>query len=170
MKNSMREGMEDKTKRSGCFADIKDTRTILRILGKTYIPEVVEPTQSKETIRRNVEIIEQEIFAACGGSKDRYLGRVMKAIVSEEMFPSELTEGCMRWCLEEGREICKVVVKADHDLWWAVWIDAEAYVEKTYFNKDIVDMPLGDTELLQELAWRDFFKCAKQMKYPGSKL
>ena len=108
----MQEGIEDKTKRNGELADVDtrvilssgeladvDRRVILRILGKTYIPEVVEPTQSKETIGKNVEIMEQEIFAACGGSKDRYLGRVMEAIVSGEVFPRELTEGCMRWCL-----------------------------------------------------------------------
>merc|ERR1719430_1728197 len=116
MRERMREEIEERMRIRGELLGVKDERRLLKSLGLANLPVEVEPTQSRETIRKNVELIERDMFAASKGFKDQYLGQVMRMIVDAEIFPPILTEGCRRWCLVEEREVCKVVAKVNRKL------------------------------------------------------
>jgi len=118
MRERMREEIEDRMKTCGELIGEKDKRKLLRTLGLGNFPVEVEPTQSRETIKKNVDVIERDMFAASSGFKDQYLGQVMRMMVDPEIFPSNLTEGCVRWCLVEEREVCKVVAMVNRKLMW----------------------------------------------------
>ena len=118
MRERMREEIEDRMKTCGELLGEKNKRELLKTLGLANKPVEVEPTQSRETIRKNVEVMERDMFAASSGFKDQYLGQVMRMMVDPEIFPSNLTEGCRRWCLVEEREVCKVVARVNRELVW----------------------------------------------------
>ena len=118
MRERMREEIEERMRIRGELLGVKDERRLLKSLGLANLPVEVEPTQSRETIRKNVEVIERDMFAASKGFKDQYLGQVMRMLVDAEIFPSNLTEGCRRRCLVEEREVCKVVARVNRKLMW----------------------------------------------------
>ena len=162
IREKMREGIEDKMRKCGELAGVKKEKKMLRILGLVYTPVEVEPTQSKETIKKNVEVMEREMFATSEGSKDKYFEQIIRVIVGGEIFPSEIFEGCIRWCLEDRREVCKVVIKVDKVLMWAERVSEGVVTMETMPMGDVLTMPLDKKTLLLELAWSELIESVKQ--------
>ena len=161
MREQLREALEERLRKEGEIDGVLK----LRITGIGYTRLLIEPTQTTETIEKNVMIIEKEAFRDSRGSKDKYMGIVMKAVVEGVVFPNKLYRvGRRRWCLEDRKEVCKEVIKVDKKLVWAECMEYQDFLRKTVLDNNCETIPIEEKELLQKLAFRDFFRAQKEKR------
>ena len=123
-------------------------------IGERTIRKTFKSTQSKQTVKLNAKMMEEEMFeSSC--SRGQYMGKLLRGVIKgDPYFPIVL--GCKRWCLEDGKVVCKEVIKIDKKLFWAECMEYEELVRTTGEN-DYLTIPVDGKNLAKELAWRDYF-------------
>ena len=105
--------------------------------GIGYSRSVLPSKQTMATVRMNAKIMEEEVFKASNNSKDKYIGRM------------KLEEGLKRWCWEEGREVCKELIKVNKKLVWAECMEYEELVRETV-DINVIIIPVDEKGLVKE--------------------
>ena len=146
MKEQLQQALEENLRRMGEMNGVKLTRW-----GIGYSRSVLPSKQTMATVRMNAKIMEEEVFKASNNSKDKYIGRMMTAIIHGNVFgPAEkLEEGLKRWCWEEGREVCKELIKVDKKLVWAECMEYEELVRETV-DINVITIPVDEKGLVKE--------------------